>query len=451
MTNTVLITRKTIDPFQMTQLRRDGHDVRVLHIFEPCADQGQLALLNRMPWVGKILLEDDLYGEFSKLFELPVSRLGNFVYTNPPAANFLQGLEPPEGEVLFVPCNDTHVKMMLPMAAKLPRHSFLVVRGENAEKYLDEHAEPFVRMSLKDFQGPKFQRPLAEMFQRRNISAVVVANDWTGENWRICELARLCGIPSICVQEGPQDFELEGGWQMQMQYADYILLQGLSTLPYLNASRFVITGNPRLSTYSPIPLPDPPVVMLNSNFTYGVCEEARDMWIADCVETCLGLSVDYFISKHPRDTGDLSAYKVINSDAFRLPDQLAQCNVVITRFSQVVHEAMLSGRQVIYYNPHGEVKRVQTEDDTGGFFHARDKESLRVALQAALLRDFPNAEARNRCNLYHCGPCDGKEIDRCVWAISQISMQNKEAPRLLLSRPPWMRDIIRRIRRRIGD
>lgn len=443
MKDAILITNKIVDSVQLEELHRHLFRVKVIHLFEPKPDLEHLRLLNRFSWLEQVIIDDDIFDVIAPVIEAPKERLSKFIYLNPPAPTSPECYQGAPGGVLFVPCNDTHVRMMLPLAKAIPNHHFLLIRGENAEHYLNENSEAFTTLPMRLFHSDQYRPRMLEVFREHGICALVLGADWSGENWRLCHLARRCGIPSICIQEGPQDFELEEGRHHQLQHADYVFLQGLSTLNYLDATRFYVSGNSRLSAYHPIPLPESPTVLINSNFTYGVCEEARDQWVADSVNACAQLSVDYFISKHPRDMGDLSKYKVVNSDAFKLPDQLARCNVVITRFSQVVHEAMLSGRQVIYYNPHGEVKRVHTEDQTGGFYHAHDCESLVQALKTAVQRDFPNKVERDICNKLHCGPCDGREVERCIMGIAQVAHQHRldqerfgAAPSWLQTRPP---------------
>lgn len=436
MKDAILLTNKIVDSEQLEELRRQLFRVKMLHLFEPKPDLEHLALINHFPWLQQVIIDDDIYEQVEHVIDVPKERLRKFVYLKPPAPSSAEYYATVPGGVLFVPSNDTHVKMMLPLAKHFKHHHFVVIRGANADKYLDEYDEPYTNVPMRLFQSAQYRTRMLEMFREHEISAVIMGADWPGESWRLCHLARRLGIPSICLQEGPQDFELEEGRHRQLQHADYVFLQGLSTLNYLDAERFFLSGNSRLTAYHPIPLPSAPTVLINSNFTYGVFEEARDQWVADCVNACAQLSVDYFISQHPRDHGDLSKYKVVNSDAFKLPDQMAKCSVTISRFSQVVHEAMLSGRQVIYYNPHGEVKRVLTEDRTGGFFHAHDFESLVKALEIAVKPDFPNKAERDICNKLHCGPCDGREIERCIEGIAQIAHQHRAEREALLPETP---------------
>lgn len=443
MIDTILITNKIVDSEQLEELSRQFFRVKVLHVFEPKPDLEHLRLINRFSWLQQVLIDDDLFDIVEPVIHAPRERLSKYVYLNPPAPTAPEHYQTAPGGILFVPGNDTHVKMMLPLAEHFSKHHFVVIRGANADKYLEEYHEPFTTVPMRLFHSTQYRPRMLEIFREHGICALVLGADWPGENWRLCHLARRCGIPSICIQEGPQDFELEEGRHKQLRHADYIFLQGLSTLDHLDAVRFYLSGNSRLTAYHPIPLPEAPMVLINSNFTYGVFEEARDQWVADCVNACAQLSVDYFISKHPRDHGDLSKYKVVNSDAFKLPEQMAKCSVTISRFSQVVHEAMLSGRQVIYYNPHGEVKRVLTEDRTGGLFHAHDFESLVKALEIAIQPDFPNKAERDICNKLHCGPCDGREIERCVMGIAQVAHQHRleqerfgETASCLQTRPP---------------
>ena len=193
-------------------------------------------------------------------------------------------------------------------------------------------------------------------------------------------------------------------------------------LRYLDQNIYFATGNPRFDSICPNELPENPVVMLNSNFTYGIHEDQRANWISDASRACSRLDVDFFISQHPRDSGTFPSLPVRKSGPETIHQQLQSSTVVVTRFSTIVYEAMLSGRQVVYYNPHGERMRLFNEDQTGGLYKASDFSGLVQAIQQALK---PLAEEQQkRFDLFldlHCGVRDGGAARRCASVLSRIS------------------------------
>lgn len=424
--NLLLITRRQIEASMLEQIERN-HNVKVLYHFGAEFD---VSPLNDLSWADKIIVEDALIDEIRPALKVDIHPLSQYITFSKqdqlvPKKRTVSlakaGHARPQGNVLFVPCNDTHVRMFLPIAQRIDDHNFLVIRGENADAYLDRYSEPYRRIGLELFGSDRYRPVIREEIERHGTSVIVFANDWVGENVKICQLARELGIPTVCIQEGPHDFELDGGKWRQMQNADYVFAQGFITLRYLEAKHFIITGNPRLSFYRPAPLPVGPMVMINSNFTYNIYEDWRDRWVGDCVSVCNQLQIPYFISQHPRDNGVFENYNVIKSDAFKIIDQIKNTSVLITRFSQVLYEAMLMGRQVIYYNPHGEVKRVLTDNHSGAFFVANSPESLEECLREAIKREFTNQRERDSFLKLHCGPCDGREVERCLISLAHIA------------------------------
>ncbi len=424
MGNALILTRVPLSDEDLLAIERQGWNARVVHVFGNQVVKNRIEELGPLTWPEHIFAEDVLM-EAAAAASKPVSRLSDLGVHPQKAELRAEEWSQPAGGILFVPCNDTHVKMFLPIANMFPRSTFLVIRGENAEKFLEEHNRGFEQFDLKLFHGDRYKAAMRDLMTRTGSTVVVMANDFTGENRRICELCREDGIPTVCIEEGPQDFDLEGGKWRQMQHADYIFSQGAITVDYLTAKRFVITGNPRLSGYTPQPLPGTPKVMVNCNFTYNRYEDWRDRWIGDCVAACDALELEYFISQHPRDNGHYPDLNVIPSNAFVIADQINSANVLITRFSQVAYEAMLSGRQVVYYNPHGEVKRVLTDDASGAMFLASDLATLKTALSDAMKYPFTNEPQRNAFLNLHCGPCDGGEVERIIHGLAMLSRTSR--------------------------
>lgn len=359
--------------------------------------------------------------------------------------------------VLFIPSNDTHVKMFHLLAKRIPNHKFIVFdRGEHADTSLTNLEESFLHYHkrLREQQcitlvnrarqiagkivrwigGTTVEKILVSPMVRSkqwlenriyyhldalNPSVVVLGIDWGNEERKICEWAKKRAIPTVCIQEGPQDFDMPG--YNQMQTVDHVFVQGAITLRYLKRKAFVITGNPRLSDLVPIPTPKRPVVMINANFTYGIYEDWRDRWIKAVVEACRAVGVDFFISRHARDHGDYRDLPVLDSSAFKLHDQIAKSSILITRFSQVVYEAMLLGRRVLYYNPHGETKRTLTEDQTGALIFAKTPDELRNALKNMISRDETNDKVMADFLTLHCGLQDGQTVERCLTALAAVA------------------------------
>jgi hypothetical protein len=424
--NLLLITDRLIETGKIEQLEKN-YNIKILYYFGPEFD---LSSLNDFSWADQIVAEDRLIDEIQPTLKVDIYPLSTYLtFTShdqhSPHKNRV-GLAGevqirPQGNVLFVPCNDTHVKMFVTIAQEVGDRSFLVIPDENADVYLDMYDEEYWTIEPKLFKENEYRSPIIEELKNRGTKIVVFANDWSPENRKICRLAREMRIPTVCIQEGPQDFELDGGKWQQMQQADYVFAQGPITLCYLEAKYFIITGNPRLSSYLPVPLPNRPMVMINSNFTYNVYEDWRERWVRDCVRACNRLGVSYFISQHPRDNGAFEKYNVIKSGAFKIVDQIKKASIVITRFSQVLYEAMLMGRPVIYYNPHGEVKRVLTDDSSGAFSTAASPKSLKKYLRKATENVFPDQRERGRFLKLHCGPGDGRETERCLIGLAHIS------------------------------
>jgi len=353
--------------------------------------------------------------------------------------------------------NDTHVQMLRLVAEQVPNHKFVAInRGEHADNTLANLGKPFLQYPKRSREqlgmlfvnrmeriagkvankvnGSITERilvapivKLRQWVEKRTYcdldaldpSIVVLGMDWGMEERAICEWARHRGIPTVCIQEGPQDFNLPG--LNQMQAADHVFVQGAITVQYLKRKAFFITGNPKLSDMPVVPLPEKPVVMINANFTYDIYEDWRDRWMAGAVRACQEVGVDFFVSRHPRDFGKYEGLPVLDSNAFSLHSQIAKSSVLVTRFSQVVYEAMLMGRSVVYYNPHGEDKKTLTGDRTGALLFAGNPDQLRVQLTKAISFGEELRSTRSGFLTIHCGPQDGQAVERCVVALSAVA------------------------------
>ncbi len=314
------------------------------------------------------------------------------------------------GPILFCPSNDTHVKMFEPISNFLSHSNFLLFDDRPTER-----AEQVLNVL-----GVKYQVGGPETLAQMKPSVVVVGNDWYAKGQALLEEARSLRIPTVCIQEGCLDFEK----RQRMQWCDYPFVQGPIMLKYLNQKMYFITGNPRFDNLHPNGLTEQPVVMINSNFTYGIHEDQRDSWITDVVQACKDIGVEFFISQHPRDAGKFPGLPMRRSGAEKIHQHLAESAIVVTRFSTIVYEAMLSGRRVVYYNPHGEDIRLFNEDETGGLCKVYDNSVLAHTIQQTL--NPLSVEQQNKFELFldfHCGARDGRAARRCASALSYLSQE----------------------------
>ena len=111
----------------------------------------------------------------------------------------------------------------------------------------------------------------------------------------------------------------------------------------------------------------------------------------------------------------------MDSGAFKLHDQIAESSLLVTRFSQVLYEAMLMGRPVVYYNPHGEDAKTLTEDRTGAILFADNPDELQDALVKAVSFGQTLRSAMGDFLTIHSGPRDEWAVERCIAALCAIA------------------------------
>jgi hypothetical protein len=388
----------------------------------------------------KVIITDYLLNKFSLHLDGRYSKVSDYSENFHSKSNKKTNESKENGNILFVASNDTHVKFFESVSLLLDNSRYMAIdRGEGANVAFDENSKPYILFPLRYKLLKKFKKyslkfllmafynmfidylpfkfRLQNVFNRitsENISVIVFGNDWGREEKIICNWAKKNNIKTVCVQEGPLDF----GTENRMMNAEYVFMQGAFFTNYIKRGNMIFTGNPRFPSYSPGEKQSPRKIMVNCNFTYGNYEDERDTWIKDIVDSCRELEVDYFISKHPRDKGDYSQYNVIESNAFKISNQIDDSKIVISRFSTVIYEALLRGKQVIYYNPHNEDGRPFTDDKTGGLLIANNQSELKGLIKKVLNEDFDNKEAILEFLLLHCGPQDGKVNERVSTALS---------------------------------
>jgi len=311
---------------------------------------------------------------------------------------------------LFVPSNDTHVHWMYPLAQSLKNSFFMAIsaKNERADFYLEKLGVQFLT----------YRSGILQTIQPR---VIVFGCDWGGPEQQVIQEAKTLGYPTVCIQEGCLDFQ--DAPVGRMMRADYAFLQGPVMRKYLHRENNVlVTGNPKYDSLHESPLPEKVTVMINCNFAYGIYEEARDQWIQDVVESCRELGLDFFISQHPRDNKIFpDEYQVIKSDAFKMHKQLLNTSILVSRFSTVIYEAAMMGREVVYYNPHNEHFKIFKEDDTGGISIANDRSQLFSSMRSAISNLGKKNEKRNQFLFQHCGTLNHNAGQICKNYLQKIA------------------------------
>lgn len=187
---------------------------------------------------------------------------------------------------------------------------------------------------------------------KQGLDYLVCANDWGAEIKLLIWWARRKSVTTIAIQESVVDLSI---YSERYLYADIIFAQGEVSKNLLRRNNVVVTGNPRYENIN-FQAPKEQHALINCNFTYGVFEDIRDQWIRDVTNALNKSGVPFQISKHPRDFSNLEGLEdyVIPSGAGVVHEQVQDSALLITRFSSLIHESILMGRPVIYYNPHGE-------------------------------------------------------------------------------------------------
>lgn len=288
--------------------------------------------------------------------------------------------------IAFYPASDTIVYSFLPVIRSLTtRHATAAQVEIWLPKENREGSEAAIARELPDIETHPFT-------YRRLLVArpdlVLLCADWAPDAKSLIGWCRILGIPTVCLQESVIDFNDSDG---RMRFSDQVLLQGEQTLAHLKRERAFITGNPRYEQLEMRRREKFEHVLANVNFTYGLYEDARTAWVRDVVSACEARGLDLRLSQHPRDTGDLSGFgsKLLKSNAGRVHAQLAEADILVTRFSSLVHEAIAMGLRVIYYNPHGERQVYDFCADGELVFMATSRKELEAALDKAT--SFPDA------------------------------------------------------------
>jgi len=209
------------------------------------------------------------------------------------------------------------------------------------------------------------------------VSAIVVMNDW-GVPRTLVERAQAGGVPTFAWVEGVQDYDdVDTGLDRRAyRRVDHVFTLGEASRRLLGADRTTAVGSERIDRLWRAPAgAGSESVLVNSNFTYGVRTDARRTWLDGVVAACEAEQRPWVLSRHVAERGRVP-YPVSDRPVEEL---LTNAGRLVSRFSTVALDALASGVELAYHNPHGEREPTFAEP-MGAFTITRSSEELRAVL-----------------------------------------------------------------------
>lgn len=304
-------------------------------------------------------------------------------------------------DIVFLPHKDYHVWTMALIAKNLKGMGISSCFMDLTEYYRDEG----IRKAAKGFREIELFDLSYLLYRKINYNVLVVMNDWDKKITNpLVVQAKKEGKKTVGIIEGVNDFlDKDVNWKRNAyQTVEYLLMTGEHDRTFFKnkKDKSFIVGVPRLEELlkETPKFPEKPLAVVNVNFSYGVLDDKRELWLKSAIEGCKKAKIDYVISQHPADKADLSLYNVSKKSVY---DLIRNSSIVISRFSSVILEALAMGKPCVYHNPHNE-KVVKFQNPMGAYSLSFDSESLAKAIQFELsLKTDYRARANNFLH-YHC-------------------------------------------------
>ena len=265
------------------------------------------------------------------------------------------------GHIVMTPSAAYHVDELGPMAVELAK------RGIPVAFMVSDRRWEWTESGLRSWDFPVYAFPESTDWTGQ-VAGIVTLNDWGEEPHAAIVAANEQGVPTFAKVEGVQDFNDIDVPRVRNPYRTvrHVLCQGRSDAKALaDAADTHIVGNSRLEAIwnNPGRHAVSDLIVVNVNFTWGVLEEARSIWMDTVVAATKGLGYHTVFSLHPAEKSRPDGVEISNLPMRHL---LTQASVLISRFSTVPFEAMARGVPFVYHNPHDEA--VPTFHDPGGAF-----------------------------------------------------------------------------------
>lgn len=302
-------------------------------------------------------------------------------------------------DVLFLPFNRSNVIDLAMISRELSNFGLTSALIDSGDSY-----ESNVALGLEE--NNDIVTVSRDALSSITHQALVASIDWEPSFGRhFIENERQQGKLTIGIVDGIEDFDDTDYEYKRAAYqtVEYVLTMGKDDQLSLTnkLEKTSVVGLPKLYPLSKeIPIfPKNDLVVINVNFTYGTFENAREQWLNDVVSACQILNLDYVISHHHADEGDLNSYNVSSDSAY---DTLRKGSILISRFSTLILESLVLGKPVVYFNPHGE--KVSIYKNTLGAFSVANTVNQLASMIASELNQKENTRERaktfldNKCN-----------------------------------------------------
>jgi hypothetical protein len=108
---------------------------------------------------------------------------------------------------------------------------------------------------------------------------------------------------------------------------------------------------------------------------------------------------------------------VIRSSSTGLDEQLKRAGLLITRFSSLIHESLIRGVPVIYYNPHNEKMHYDFGFNPGFLAEAGNKNTLKESVSSLYKKNISGKELESYLN-EHCLPAGKNPVSNINYLLS---------------------------------
>jgi hypothetical protein len=304
-------------------------------------------------------------------------------------------------DVVFLPHKDYQVWTMGLIARELKKRGIKSCMMDLTDYYRDEGS----RKEAKKFPDIEFKDLSVLLEKQIDYNTIICMNDWDKKVTRPIILeAQKNNKKTIGIIEGINDFyDMDIKWKRDAyQTVEYLLLTGKHDRQFFHnkKGKTFIVGVPRLEELlkEKPKFPQKKLAVINVNFSYGVLEDKRDLWLKSVLEGCKMANIDYVITQHPADKANLSQYNLSKKNMY---DTIRDGTIIISRFGSIIIEALAMGKPCVYHNPHNE-KVIKFQEPMGAYSLSFDSKSLAEAIRYELSLDVDYRKRANKFLDYHC-------------------------------------------------
>ena len=288
-------------------------------------------------------------------------------------------------DVLFICDANYHIRNAAPIARYLARNGISVGIIDRAS-YLSKGKRQLSKDEKSEFQDLKIISYFEEIYTRiktNTLKAAIFFNDW-GDNNILVRSLRSKGIATIGINEGVNDFlKLGEGFTSKLspyRTCEYAILPGKFDTQFFidRPGQYYIGGLPKIRQLynEPVTFPSSPIAVINVNFTYAVLTYYRDLFLKTAIEGCKKAGINYILTQHPMDNGELSGYNISSKNMY---DTIREGTIFISRFSGAIIEALALGKPCVYHNPHNE-QILKFQEPLGAYSISHDSDSLATCI-----------------------------------------------------------------------